>query len=201
MNPMRAPSGQARPTADGRRPTLSDSINRLDQILEGLAEAIPATIRDTLREGLAAAVGEGVRAALIDALAADGLLDRLRGLLVASPAPAPKPSLGRRWQSKARAVLAAARTWIGTKVRSAVTRVARARHQLWNRLTGALRWLKALVRLSSPRVVALSVGSVAVLALAVPAWGMAVRDRAGAAAVRLGQWIRAAVSLSARAGA
>src|SRR5262249_1693980 len=119
MNPMRALSSQARPTADGRRPTLSDSINRLDQILEGLGEAIPATIRDTLRESLAAAVGEGVRAALVEALAADGVRDLLRGLLSASPDPAPKPSLGRRWQSRAGAVLAAARTWIGTKVCSA----------------------------------------------------------------------------------
>ena len=74
---------------NGRRPTLSDSIDRLDHILDGLSEAIPATVRDALRESVAAAVAEGVRAALVDVLNGEAVQSLLLGVLPTTPAPTP----------------------------------------------------------------------------------------------------------------
>ena len=76
-------------TSNGRRPTLSDSITRLDQILDGLGEAIPQLIRDTLRESVAVAVAEGVRAALVDVLNGEAVQSLLLGVLPTTPAPTP----------------------------------------------------------------------------------------------------------------
>ncbi len=76
-------------TLNGRpmpRRTLNDSISRLDEMLDGLAEAIPATVRDTLKESIGLAVAEGVKAALIEVLSHPEIMQRLQP----SPAPAPQ---------------------------------------------------------------------------------------------------------------
>src|SRR3954469_14738800 len=57
------------PTSNGRaRRSLNDSIVRLDDMIDGLSEAIPATIRDTLKESIAEAITEGVKAAVVEVL-------------------------------------------------------------------------------------------------------------------------------------
>ena len=105
----------AKTTTNGRRPTLSDSIARLDQILDGLGEAIPQTIRETLRDSVAAAVAEGVRAALVEVLSGEAVQSLLRGVLSAASAPAaaPPPSLGQQLMAQARSALATVRAWVG----------------------------------------------------------------------------------------
>ena len=58
------------PTLPGRqRRSLNDTIGRLDEMIDGLSEAIPGTIRDTLQETVGAAVAEGIREALADIFA------------------------------------------------------------------------------------------------------------------------------------
>ena len=49
--------------ANGRaRKSLSDQIDRLDAILDGLAEALTGAVADTVREAVTVAVTEAVRA-------------------------------------------------------------------------------------------------------------------------------------------
>jgi len=56
-------------TNNGRRdsrPSLSQQIDRLDRILDGLAEAIPGAVADSIRESVAVAVSEAVRATVLE---------------------------------------------------------------------------------------------------------------------------------------
>ena len=58
------------PTLPGRqRRSLNDTIGRLDEMIDGLSEAIPGTIRDTLQETVGTAVAE----LIIDQLKATGI--------------------------------------------------------------------------------------------------------------------------------
>ncbi len=56
------------------RRQLSEQIDRLDHILDGLGEAIPAVVGDAVRQ----AVREGVQAAITEILSQRDLLDALR---------------------------------------------------------------------------------------------------------------------------
>jgi len=79
------------PSVNGRkRPQLNDSIHRLDSILDGLAEAIPATVADSIREGLAEAVRQAVMSALAEALTAPG---GLAALAATQPLPQATPEV------------------------------------------------------------------------------------------------------------
>jgi hypothetical protein len=172
------------PAPNGRRPALSDSIDRLDRILDGLSEAIPATIRDALREGVAAAVAEGVRAALVEVLSGEVLHGLLRGTLPAAPAPtsAPKPSLGSRLLTKARSVCATVRAWVGGMVQRVAAGLATVGRKMREGLTTTFCWLGwgwRWVRLLP--VVATVGGAAAVCALAVSGWWRSIQG--GVAAV------------------
>src|SRR5262249_24339472 len=130
---------------NGRRPTLSDSIDRFDRILDGLSEAIPATIRDALRESVAAAVAEGVRTALVDVLNGEAGQELLRGAFPAaptpSPTPAPKPSLGARLLTQARSALATVRAWVGGALRRVAGGLATVGHTIRDGVKAAFGWL------------------------------------------------------------
>src|ERR1700720_2521246 len=68
------------------RRNLNDSIGHLDKMIDGLSEAIPGTIRDTLQETVGAAITEGVRAALLEIVSNPDVLALLRSSL---PMPSP----------------------------------------------------------------------------------------------------------------
>jgi hypothetical protein len=174
---------------NGRRPTLSDSIDRLDRILDGLSEAIPATVRDALREEVAAAVAEGVRAALVEVLNGEAVQSLLRGALSAAPTlaptPAPKPSLGARLLMKARSALATVRAWVGgalQRVAGALATVGREIRDGGKAAFGWLgfdgRWLRLLP------VLALVGGAATALTVSASAWWTSLRS--GMAAVGTG---------------
>lgn len=81
---MSACNGTLRP----KRPQLNDSIEKLDEMIDGLAVAIPGAVADSLREAL----GAGFAAAIKDAVTA-AVAEALKGFApaVAQPAPAPVP--------------------------------------------------------------------------------------------------------------
>jgi hypothetical protein len=82
--------------ANGRpRRSLNETIGHLDQMIDGLSNAIPETIRDTLKEEVGAAVGEGVRTALTDLLTNPEVLALLRHTLAPEPLMAAPVTLGR----------------------------------------------------------------------------------------------------------
>src|SRR5580700_8030547 len=68
-----------------QRRSLNDSIGHLDKMIDGLSEAIPGTIRDTLQETVGAAITEGVRAALLEIVTNPDVLTLLRGSLPTPP--------------------------------------------------------------------------------------------------------------------
>ena len=77
-------------TMNGRplpRRTLNDSIGRLDDILDGLGEAIPATIRTTLQESVGVAVAEGVKAAMVEIMTNPDVLAKLQAPTVQDAIP------------------------------------------------------------------------------------------------------------------
>ena len=106
------------PSPPGRqRRSLNDTIGRLDEMIDGLSEAIPGTIRDTLQETVGAAVAEGIRAALADILANPEVLALLRGSLAPPPLAIPvaaavaEPGLPRKLLAAVATALATAGCW------------------------------------------------------------------------------------------
>src|SRR5947208_15691202 len=106
------------PTLPGRqRRSLNDTIGRLDEMIDGLSEAIPGTIRDTLQETVGTAVADGIRAALADILANPEVLALLRGPLTPPPLAIPvaavtaEPGLLRKLLAAAPSALAASGRW------------------------------------------------------------------------------------------
>ena len=181
---------------NGRRPTLSDSIDRLDRILDGLSEAIPATVRDALREEVAAAVAEGVRAALVEVLSGEAVQSLLRGVLPAVSAPAPTPappSLGARLLMKARSALGTVRAWVGgtlQRVAGGLATVGRTIRDGGKAACGWLgfggRWLRLLP------VLALVGGAATAVTLAASAWWTSIRSglaAVGAGGTALAHWL------------
>src|SRR6476661_8027626 len=93
---------------NGQRKTLATQLDRLDSILDGLAEALNEAVADAVRQSVAAAVGEAVQAAIKEVLTHPELLRAAAAQ--AGPAPAPtaepatKPSPLRRLLESARRV-------------------------------------------------------------------------------------------------
>jgi hypothetical protein len=84
---MSACNGTLRP----KRPQLNDSIEKLDEMIDGLAVAIPGAVADSLREalgaGFSAAIKDAVTAAVAEAL--KGFAPAVAQLVPASAPPAP----------------------------------------------------------------------------------------------------------------
>jgi hypothetical protein len=176
----------AKTAPNGRRPTLSDSIDRLDRILDGLSEAIPATVRDALREEVVAAVAEGVRTALVEVLSGEAVQSLLRGALPAAPAPipAPPPSLGQRLLAKARSALATVRAWVGGALQHVGAGPAVVGRAVRDGVTTAFGWLGYGWRRVRLLPVLALVGSAAALTLSASTWWTSLRS--GLAAVGAG---------------
>ena len=153
-------------TLNGRplpRRTLNDSIGRLDDILDGLGEAIPATIRSTLQESVSIAVAEGVKAALVEVMTNPDITARIQ-----PPAPAPaQPWFFARLVTKARDAIAAAWDWVAPRavtlkekavtLRDGAAGAAGGVRQRGTDLVNRLRWLAGCRR---PIGIALTIGFV-----------------------------------------
>jgi hypothetical protein len=170
------------------RRSLNDSIAKLDEILDGLSQAIPATIRDTLRESVAAAVTEGVRIALVEIFSSGDLLNLLRGL-VPTPMPAPiapdpvAPSLKARLYAN----LGVAGRWVGVRLRGLMGIVARGLGSARARVVSLMQRCQLLWTLRRPLAVAAGVGcAVAIVALVAPNWLAAAVSGIGGAVAALG---------------
>jgi hypothetical protein len=109
-------------TTNGRiRKSLAEQIDRLDHILDGLADALNQSVADAVKQAVTLAVQEAIQGILAEVLANPDLLAKLRGLVsqstattsapVTAAAPAVTPSrvgtltgkvgswLGRGWRS------------------------------------------------------------------------------------------------------
>src|SRR6266545_4105760 len=98
-----------------RKPQLSDSIERLDEMIDGLAVAIPGAVAESLREvlgaGFAAAIKDAVTAAVAEAFKnfSSALVTQSTVTPPAPPAPPARPA-SRVW-TKVKAALGRLRRW------------------------------------------------------------------------------------------
>ena len=193
------------------RRSLNDTIGHLDKMIDGLSEAIPGTIRDTLQETVGAAIGEGVRAALLEIVSNPEILTLLRSsqlpeVPVAIPVPsaAPKVPLVQTLLKKAWSSLFKAAAWSKNTVVSAASTVANGTVRGLNKLVELGRRLRSLRKARRPLLVALAVGGLAAaVALFGPSWVAATLSGVGGAgvtlAVQAGLWLRKRVGLLATA--
>lgn len=125
-----------------RKPQLTDSISKLDEMVEGLSTAIPGAVADSIREALGTsfttalkdAVTEAVKDAMKDAVK-DAVVEALKERTAEVPQPAPVPSpvvpvpmpsprpRRDRWV-KVKAALAELKTWAAKVAAPVVTRAA-----------------------------------------------------------------------------
>ena len=182
------------------RPSLTDTITKLDAMIDGLSEAIPGTIKDTLQESVGAAVAEGVRAALIDIMSNAEVLALLRGTLVpTATAPEPvapaQPTLLQGWWTNITRAAVTASQWTWRKLRSAGQAVADHTRKGLNRLAALRQRLQALRQVRKPLLVALGIGGLAAaVAVFAPNWVAATLSGVGGAcatvAAQLVLWLR-----------
>jgi len=156
------------------RKTLATQLDRLDQVLDGLADNLNEAVADAVRKATGQAVQEAVHKALVEVLTSPELIALLggvsgrqvptQGLPEATPVSvAERPTLGQRlgqageWASSK---VGAARDWATSKVGAAR---AACGHGVTTglRALGSLRSpLLALWRLRMPLLIALGVGAV-----------------------------------------
>jgi hypothetical protein len=182
-----------------QRRSLNDSIGHLDQMIDGLSEAIPGTIRDTLQETVGAAITEGVRVALLEIVANPDVLALLRSSLPTVPPFAvpitPHQSLLRTLLRKVCSGVGTVARWSKNGVVAVATAVADCTSTVLNKLDALRQRLHSLRHARRPLLLALAVGCVAVvITLVAPTWVAAIVSGLGGAgvtlAVQAGLWLR-----------
>jgi hypothetical protein len=181
------------------RRSLNDSIGRLDKMIDGLSEAIPGTIRDTLQESVGVAITEGVRVALVEILSSPEVLAVLRNP-VASASNSDKPATPRflfmqsavAW---AGASIGKAAQWCQDKVKAAANAAVEAGFRAVAAVASLRQRLWALRTIHKPILIALVIGGLAATAaLFAPNWLAATLSGIGGAcvtmAIQVWLWVR-----------
>ena len=159
------------------RKSLSEQIDRLDKILDGLAEALNGAVADAVTQAVGLAVKEAVQTVLTEVLSNSDLRAQLQGSAVA-PANSPVASL-----PPARSIM----NWVGTTVTRFVTWCSvrlRALSQASRRIMQQVRWVATdlAARLSGLRLLVLPLVAALVLGVAT-----------GVAAYCAGPWLAGVV--------
>jgi hypothetical protein len=193
-------------TMNGRKhPSLSEQIQRLDSILDGLAENLNAAVADAVKAAVAVAVKEAVEAVLTEVLTNPQIMRRL--LPVTPPTVAPKkqgdsPS----FQHRARQRLGQAWKWLRSHLSSAACKVctyvqatcqrgvARTK-QVCGRIGGLAQQVRVVALFWRPLLIAISIGLIlGTAAYFAGPWLSAVAGGmggfAGTLAVEAGLWLR-----------
>jgi hypothetical protein len=185
-----------------QRRSLNDSIGHLDQMIDGLSEAIPGTIRDTLQETVGAAITEGIRAALLEIVTNPEVLALLRSSLPTPPPLAvpitsgiPQPGIVHRLLARTGAGIVEAVRWSTTLMRAGAKNVTQGALTALNKLAEVRERLRSLRHARRPLLLAVAVGAlVATVTLVAPSWVAAMLSGLGGAgvtlAVQAGLWLR-----------
>jgi len=185
-----------------QRRSLNDSIGHLDEMIDGLAEAIPGTIHDTLQETVGAAITEGVRAALLEIVSNPDVLALLRNSLPTPPplavpiaAVAARPGVVRRLLASTGARIVNTARWSLGLMRAGVRSATQGAVTALNKLAELRDRLRSLRHARRPLLLAVAVGAlVATITLVAPSWVAATLSGLGGAgvtlAVQAGLWLR-----------
>lgn len=114
-------------TLRSRRPQLNDSITKLDEMVDGLATAIPGAVADSIREALGPVFATAVKQTVKEAVA-EAMKEQNRAVVqsapvpppVVPPTPRPRPD---RW-AKVKQALADLKVWAGQRVAPVAARAA-----------------------------------------------------------------------------
>jgi hypothetical protein len=187
-----------------QRRSLNDSIGHLDQMIDGLSEAIPGTIRDTLQETVGAAITEGVRAALLEIVSNPDVLALLRNSLPTPPplavpitavAAAAQPGVVHRLLASTGTGIVNTVRWSLSLMRAGVRTATQGAVTALNKLAELRDRLRSLRHARRPLLLAVAVGAlVATITLLAPSWVAAMLSGLGGAgvtlAVQAGLWLR-----------
>lgn len=179
------------PSLNGRpRRQLSDQIDRLDEVINGLEEYLPVAVADAARDGLRRAVHD-----VAAEIAGDpAILDKLRAALgTTSVAPSPpRPSAWTRLKAVVRNAAAKAAAAVGLVRHTVTTGVGATLSKTKARVAG---WTLLTLPVKSILAVSLTIGvAAAIVTLASPPAVAALLSGLGAAvtsaAIQVGRWLR-----------
>jgi hypothetical protein len=144
------------------RKSLAEQIDRLDSILDGLAEALQGAVAEAVTEAVGLAVKEAVRCVLREVLTSPEFLERLRqGAAGSNPPPmmtAPHgPGLLRRWIGRATA-------WACDRLGDVRQAVTAAANFIGRSITRARRYMQALLPFRRQLLLSAAVGTLAGIA-------------------------------------
>ncbi|CAN5393649.1 hypothetical protein BH11PLA2_BH11PLA2_23660 [soil metagenome] len=189
------------PSLNGRpRKQLSDQLDRLDEVINGLEEFLPQAMADAARDGIRQAFRDVVAEVVTDPT----VLERLRTALVSDMVPltvVPKPSAFARLKAFLRGVASKATAAVSfTRHRVAETvaeRCASAKSRV-------VRWTLLSLPVKSIVGVSLAIGFVvALVSLATPHHIAAAISGFGAtftaASIQVGNWLRSRKAVLGRA--
>ena len=118
------------------RKSLNDQIEKLDGILDMMAEAIPPVIADSVRQAVAEAVRQAVETSIRETLSNPTLLQAALALR-APTATLVQPEIKPRRTLKD--LLRNARGWVGSTMKKTAAKVTGVVSSIWTRSLAALR--------------------------------------------------------------
>jgi hypothetical protein len=142
--------------------SLADQIDRLDSILDGLAEALQGAVAEAVTEAVGLAVKEAVKCVLAEVLSSPEFLKRLRQVAASSnPTPvmtAPHgPGLVRRWSGRATA-------WALERLGDVRQAATAAANFIGRSISRAGRYVQALLPFRRQLLLSAAVGTLAGIA-------------------------------------
>jgi hypothetical protein len=183
------------------RKSLASQLDRLDAMLDGLGEAIPQVVAETIRAVAGPMVQEAVQAALKELLSNPAILEKLR-IATAPVAPAPTAQLKVTVRERLARAWRRVRAGVGrgyAACRSGLCRFGSAAADLWHRavqrIATACAPLSVLRHVGHYFLIALAIG----IAVSAAAWfsGPAVASAlsgvggfGSTVAVQIGMWFR-----------
>jgi hypothetical protein len=180
------------------RKSLAEQIDRLDSMLDGLAENLNEAVAAAVKEAVGLAVREAIQGIVTEVLSHPELVARLLGNVMPATATgqeARTPTARRPVTTRVRTSARRACGWIATQLRSAVASISQFPSTLSHGLTTSWARLQFLRRFKLQLLLAVAVGSAAGVAayfagpwLAVAA--SAVGGFATTLAVHTGLWLR-----------
>ena len=181
------------PTANGRMPrkNLSDQLDRLDRILDGLDGALAGAITEAVKDAVSTSVAEAVRVTLIEIVTNPDVIALLRGgslaAFQASKEASPKVATRVTVVDRIRQGVSAAWKWSLRKLKAIGLAIATRARSIRAGVVGTVRSVNMVWRLKRPLLIALGVGSVmGAVAYASSPWMAAILSGIAATGATLG---------------
>jgi len=195
MTATATPSTNGKPT----RKQLADQLDRLDSIIDLLADGLPQAVADATREG----ARQAVRDVILELLTNPELRTLIAGLApAAQPAPAPEPSAPPAAPASSAHAPAKSEFWGRVKEQCKVVKAATVRkcRAAKTAVANTVRTLAAVMPLKKMLLVGAGVGvAVAAVSYLAPHSVSAVVSGVGAACtavgVQVGRWFRKSAGL------